>query len=117
MSHSGGPADPSERRYYPRVRLCGEVNGRPVPMQIPLVLQDISLGGFAVEGAIGFSPGAVHWFELTATVGWAMVKAICVHCVHADPLYGDVYFAGFEFDQKDEKEQRAVAALVSKVLA
>jgi len=110
------PPTERDRRQHPRIRAFGHVHGRPAQLELSLELQDISAGGFSVESPIAFPLDTEFWFEFTANVGWAMLRAKCMHCVKASPLYGDVYFAGFRFVSCDQKDSRAITDLVNRVL-
>jgi hypothetical protein len=106
----------AERREFPRIRLFGDLHGRPVPLQVTLVLQDISVGGFSVESPIDFRPGVQFWFELIGSGSSAMLRATCLHCVRANPFYGDVFFAGFQFTRSEERDLEGIWTMVNDVL-
>ena len=105
-----------ERREFPRIRAFGELHGRPVPLQVTLVLEDLSLGGFSIESPLDFRPGVEYWFELIGRDGAAMLRAICMHCAGTSPFYGADYFAGFRFARTDEKDIEAIGAMVDGLL-
>lgn len=88
-----------------------------MPLDDGLRVQDISLGGFAVETPLGFMPGSEHAFEFTTTDGQqAVLRATNVHCMRINRRDGHaVYFAGFAFDRLRAEDRQAIDDLVNAV--
>jgi c-di-GMP-binding flagellar brake protein YcgR len=106
---------PDERRRFPRIRVFQELQSRVVPLEDEFRVHDISLGGFAVESPIGFTPGTEHQFEFTMTDGrQAVLRATSVHCLRIN--LGDqspTYFAGFAFERIHAEDLQAIEELVN----
>jgi hypothetical protein len=54
-----------ERRHSPRIELLGQLHGRVVAYDVPVVVRNVSLGGLLLESTFPFTEGAVHGFRLT----------------------------------------------------
>jgi len=54
-----------ERRRSPRLQLLGEVHGQLVDMAVPIVVRNLSEGGFSIDTTLEFPDDAVHRFRLT----------------------------------------------------
>jgi c-di-GMP-binding flagellar brake protein YcgR len=106
-----------ERRRYPRIRVFTEIQGRIMPLQEQTTVYDVSLGGFALQSAIGFERGAEHQFEFTMSDGQqAVLRATSVHCMRINRLDSDVlYFAGFAFDRTHAADRSAIDMLVASL--
>ena len=89
------------RRRSPRVEVLGTLHGQIVAMDIPLVVRNISAGGFGIESQVAFPVGAQHRFRFTAETGLRVV--LSAEARHCDPVAMSDgvtrYRAGFEFVQ------------------
>ena len=54
-----------DRRRSPRIELMGRLHGHSVSLDLPVRVLQMSLGGMAIETAVPFPVGAVHFFRLT----------------------------------------------------
>ena len=70
-----------ERRRSPRLQLLGEVHGQLVGMAVPILVRDLSEGGFSIDTTLEFPDDAVHRFRLTpaASDQAIIVQARAVH--------------------------------------
>lgn len=88
-----------------------------MPLDDALRVHDISLGGFAVDTPIGFTPGAEHQFEFTMPDGTLIVlSATVVHCMRINrPDDEPLYFGGFAFNRVRVEDRKAIEELVSAI--
>ena len=112
-------ASSNERRQFPRIRVFEELQSRVMPLADDFLVHDISVGGFALEAALGFMPGTDHQFEFTMPDGRQVVlPATNVHCLRINR--GDeppIYFAGFSFDRFQAQNRQAIEELVNTTAA
>jgi hypothetical protein len=89
------------RRRSPRVEVLATLHGQIVAMDVPLVVRNMSAGGFGIESQVAFPAGAVHRFRFTAETGLRVVlSAQARHCEPVAMSDGVTrYRAGFEFVQ------------------
>jgi hypothetical protein len=86
----------SQRRFE-RIDVLTRVKGRLVAIDTPIVIHDLSRGGFSLVSRTGFQPGATLDFHLTGVNGQtARVTAQAVHTrpVHTSP---GLHLSGFRF--------------------
>lgn len=108
------PGARTSRRRFPRLEVMGRVEGQLVPLDLPLVLRDLSRGGFSCESTVPFPPGTAHQFRFTTPAGAVVtLEASAIHCrltrVDADGQHA--YISGLEF-QSSEATDQAVSILV-----
>lgn len=109
------------RRSDLRLQILGQLYGHIVALDMPLVVQDLSAGGFAVESQISFFPGASHQFRFTTAAGTPIV--VNAQAIHCHPIVGPDgeprFLAGFEFlkDPDDSDAKEAVDALLDVALS
>jgi hypothetical protein len=102
------------RRRFPRLEVLGLVEGKRVPLDVPLTIRDLSQGGFSAESSVPFPPGTQHHFRFTTTnQNEVSLDATSVHCrlasVDRDGHY--TYITGFEF-VSDETTDKSIAMLI-----
>jgi len=106
---------PPARRAAPRVEVMGQLHGLLVALRIPLVVRNLSSGGFAVEGVVAFPAGAIHTFRFTSPNGPViLVRAAAQHC-RLVPTDADQprYLAGFSFvHDPTEQTERGIEVLL-----
>lgn len=114
---SSSPLPFRSRRRHPRIEILGDLEGRRVPLDVPITVRDLSQGGFSVESTTPFPPGTSHHFRFT-TPGQPEValEATAVHCrlASASPDGQVTYVTGFEF-HSDAAMDRAVGALIASL--
>jgi len=54
-----------ERRRSARVAILGRLHGLAISLDVPVKVNDLSLGGMAIETPVAFPLGAVQEFQLT----------------------------------------------------
>jgi len=109
------------RRSDLRLQVLGQLYGHVVAFDVPLAVQNISAGGFAVDSPIPFSSGTSHRFRFTTNDGRTiLVHAQTVHCLRVRTPDGDTrYLAGFEFicEPDDDRAREGIAALIDAALS
>jgi len=105
------------RRRHPRIAVLGEIQGRRVPLDMPITVRDLSLRGFSAESAQPFPPGTRHQFQFTKPDGpEILLEATAIHCRIASAT-GDgqvTFVSGFEFVSSDATDA-AVASLIDTI--
>jgi hypothetical protein len=107
-----GPA--TDRRRHPRVDVTPDLRAFALPDEQPLVVRDVSVGGFSAESAVKFVVGSQQAFRLFARNGrHTTVLARVAYCA-ATPLLisRPVYVAGFEFLAQPADNLQLVADIV-----
>ena len=87
-----------ERRHEPRIELLGEINGQVMPFALPVVLLDLSPGGFAIASSVPFTPDAEYTFQFNGVRPHGPIRAKDMHCLRVS--HGTTsasYVAGFSF--------------------
>ncbi len=114
-------APAAQRRRSARLQLLGEVHGQLVGIDVPIVVRDISDGGFAILSTLEFPADAVHRFQLSLESDARFAQVAQVRVVHSRMVPGDtevLYATGFEFTTEQPHTTReAVKALVDCVRA
>jgi hypothetical protein len=103
------------RRSAPRIELLGEINCQVMPFATPVVLLDVSEGGFAVASSVPFKPNDEYTFQFRGSRALGPIRAKDVHCLrvsHGDS--GASYVAGFSFVSSVPSEQELVDELVAE---
>ena len=79
--------------------MLGQLHGSLVTLEVPLVVLNVSAGGFAIESAVSFPAGAGHQFRFTTAAGTTVVMtAVAIHSRPATSRNGlHHYVTGFEF--------------------
>ena len=97
-----------DRRTSTRIELLGEINGRVMPFKLPVVLLDLSPGGFALASPVPFVRHAEYTFQFNGTRQHGPIRAKDVHCLRVSHGSTDAsYVAGFSFvlDQPADRER------------
>lgn len=88
----------SDRRQDTRIELLGEINGQVMPFALPVVLLDLSPGGFAIASSVPFTPNAEYTFQFNGTRPHGPIRAKDMHCLRVSHgTTGASYVAGFSF--------------------
>jgi hypothetical protein len=104
-----------EGRSAPRIELFGEINCQVMPSATPVVLLDLSAGGFAVASSVPFRPHDEYTFQFRGIRDHGPIRAKDVHCLrvsHGDS--GASYVAGFRFVSSVPSERELVDGLVAE---
>lgn len=105
-----------QRRRSPRLQLLGEVHGQLVGMAVPIVLRDISDGGFSMVTTIEFPADAVHRFQLMLDADEGSAIVVQARVVHGRMMTGDtevLYITGFAFTpEQPHSSASAIRTLV-----
>lgn len=107
-----------ERRRSPRIEVLGRLEGTLVALDVPIVVQDLSLGGMAVETPFPFDHDSLHEFQLELGDGsWVILQARARHSRSlAGPDGTPSYVTGFEFvDPEPSDDSATVADLIEKI--
>jgi hypothetical protein len=108
------PARP-ERREFTRIRLLTPFHGKVVGVHAPMLLKDISLGGFSVVSSIPFPVGAEHPFEFSLMGHGIVLTARVAHCTRSNPGGKPVHVVGFAFVRHQASDGDTIEALVQAV--
>jgi len=105
----------TDRRTSPRIELLGEINGQVLPFAMPVVLLDLSPGGFALASPVPFARHAEYTFQFNGTRSHGPIRAKDVHCLRVSHGTTDVsYVAGFSFVLNHPADQEVVDALIAE---
>ncbi len=115
------PAADACRRRDLRLQILGQLYGQLLALDVPLAVQNLSGGGFAVESPIPFYTGTSHQFRFTTNEGRSVtVTAQVVHCMRfLSPAGEPRFLAGFEFvrEADDTATQAAIDTLLDSALS
>ena len=104
-----------DRRTSPRIELLGEIDVRVMPLRLPVVLLDLSPGGFALASPVPFVRHAEYTFQFSGTRPLGSVRAKDVHCLRVSHGVTDAsYVAGFSFVLEQPTDQAVVDDLISE---
>jgi hypothetical protein len=104
-----------DRRKSPRIELLGEIAGQIVPYALPVVLLDLSPGGFAIASPVPFTPDSEYTFNFNATRQHGPIRAIAAHCLRVS--HGSEttsYVAGFSFVLDKPASKQSVDSLIAE---
>jgi hypothetical protein len=109
-----------QRRRSPRLQLLGEVHGQIVGIALPIVVRDLSDGGFSIVTSIDFPADAVHRFELALESDSRPPIQVQARVVHGRLLAGDpeaLFVTGFAFtDDQPNASKADIRALVTELV-
>ena len=102
-----------ERRASVRITEVRDVFGTLLPLGEPLVIHDLSRGGFAIISPFEFLPDTEHRFAFVLSSGhWVRVNASTTHCERIEDIGGDArYCAGFSFSSASPIDELAIDVL------
>jgi hypothetical protein len=104
----------TDRRTGPRIELLGEINGQVLPFAMPVVLLDLSPGGFALSSPVPFVRHAEYTFKFNGTRPHGPIRAKDVHCLRVSHGTTDVsYVAGFSFVFHRAGDEEVVDGLIA----
>lgn len=104
-----------DRRQNPRIELLGEINGQIMPFALPVVLLDLSDGGFAIASPVPFKPNSEYTFQFNGTRPFGPIRAKDVHCLRVSHGTSSVsYVAGFSFVLTNPTDRAVVAGLLAE---
>jgi hypothetical protein len=107
------------RRLNPRVEVLGQLYGQLVTWQVPLVIRDVSEGGFSVESEVAFPEGSTHLFRFTTGGSRTLfLNGRCVYSRQVDPRQpGEVskFVTGFEFVRDLAATDESIGVLLDAV--
>jgi hypothetical protein len=105
----------TDRRTNPRIELLGEINGKVMPFAMPVVLLDLSPGGFAISSPVPFARHAEYTFQFRGKRPYGPIRAKDVHCLRVSHGTTDVsYVAGFSFVLHRPSDYAMVAELIAE---
>jgi hypothetical protein len=105
----------AERRTTPRIELVGEINGRVLPFKLPVVLLDLSPGGFALASPVPFERHAEYTFIFNGKHPHGPIRAKDVHCLRVSHGTTDAsYVAGFSFILDEPADRQLVDNLIAE---
>jgi hypothetical protein len=95
--------------------LLGEVHGQLVGMSVPIVLRDISDGGFSIVTTLEFPGDAIHRFQLMLDADEGSAIVVQARVVHGRMMTGDIevlYVTGFAFTQEQPHTSHATIRML-----
>lgn len=105
----------TERRTSTRIELLGEINGKVMPFAMPVVLLDLSPGGFAISSPVPFARHAEYTFQFRGRRPYGPIRAKDVHCLRVSHGTTDAsYVAGFSFVFHRPSDHAMVADLIAE---
>jgi hypothetical protein len=111
----------SNRRKNLRIEILGQLYGHVVALDVPLAVQNLSAGGFAVDSPIPFYAGTSHQLRFTTSEGQSVsIGAQTAHCLRVRTPQGDTrYLVGFEFTREadDPGDKEAIDTLLDSALS
>ena len=104
-----------ERRRYPRIEILGRVRGSVRPLDVPITLLNLSLGGFLMQTPMEYQIGETHEFQFTmGQKDPIVVRARIAHAMRVTVDHGPLFLFGLEFIDADLRGTgAAIESLVS----
>jgi len=94
-------AGPSERRRIRRLLIIDwlySLQSEPLTLETPVVIRDLSLGGFSIEGRVQIPTGEEHAFRFTDEERSSFVtSAISVYSAPVSEANEQLYLTGLKF--------------------
>ena len=104
-----------DRRTSTRIELLGEIKGKVMPFKLPVVLLDLSPGGFALASPVPFVRHAVYTFQFSGIREHGPIQAKDMHCLRVSHGSTDAsYVAGFSFVFERPADQALVDGLLAE---
>ena len=102
-----------ERRASVRISEVRDISGTLLPLGEPLVIHDLSRGGFGIISPFEFLSDTEHRFAFVLPSGhWVRVNARTTHCERIEDLGGHArYCAGFSFSSDSPEDALALDVL------
>ena len=116
---SSGPGKPRpDHRRTPRINVRHRLTGHLVEIDQPVVVCDISLGGFSVESEVEL-PAGVHIVRLQEGERWSVtVTAASRHHQSRKSARGGVHHVlGFEYEDQTPETQHTIRVLFERLAA
>jgi hypothetical protein len=109
----------TERRRYPRLEILGRIKGVVRPLDVPITLLNLSLGGFLMQTPMEYRVGEIHEFQFTmGDKEPLIVRARIAHAMRATVDHEPVYLFGLEFVDRDTRTaDEPMQSLVSALMA
>jgi hypothetical protein len=106
-----------ERRRSPRIEILGQVHGEVVSLDLPILLREVSFGGFSAEAPIQFPEGVAHAFRFSPTGEEPIILTARVTYSRpaADDEAATTYVTGFAFAHKHAQTRESVDELIDKI--
>lgn len=113
-----GSASNHEQRRTPRINVRNRLTGKLVSMDLPVIVRDISLGGFSVETDAPL-PGGVHVVRLQEDDRWSVtVTAASRHTRSIRRSDGGArHIMGFEYEDQSADTQQTIRVLFERLAA
>jgi hypothetical protein len=106
-----------ERRRSPRIEILGQIHGEVVSLDLPILLREVSFGGFSAETPIQFPLGVAHAFRFSPAGEEALI--LTARVTYSRPAAADesatTYITGFEFAHKHAQTRESVDELIDKI--
>jgi hypothetical protein len=115
---SGPTAPRPDLRRTPRINVRHRLTGHLVSIDRPVIVRDISLGGFSLESDEAL-PDGVHIVRLQEGERWSVtVTAASRHHQSRRSAKGDVHHVmGFEYEDQTPETQHTIRVLFERLAA
>lgn len=115
---SSGSAARADMRRTPRIDARHRLRGYLVSLDRPVVVRDLSLGGFAVESDDPIPPG-IHIVRIQENERWSVtVTADSRHVQSSERTDGTrKYVMGFEYADQSPDTQQTIRVLFERLAA
>ena len=107
----------TERRHSARVAILGRLHGQAIALDVPVKVQDLSLGGMAIETPVPFPVGAEQDFGLTlGDDSTVLLKGRIARCLDASREGRPLFRIGVEFiDDEEAAEDDGVGRILERL--
>jgi len=108
----------TERRRYPRIEILGRIEGVIRPLDVPITLLNLSLGGFLMQTPMEYHVGEIHEFQFTMSkMDPIVARARIAHAMRVTVDHQPVYLFGLEFIDRDTRAgDEPVQSLVTALM-
>jgi len=118
MTPDSASGSNAEQRRSPRINVRERLRGRVVELDLPVVVRDISLGGFSVESDQAL-PTGIHIVRLQEDDRWSVtVTAASRHRRSTrNPDGSTRHVMGFEYEDQSPDTQHTLRVLYERLAA
>lgn len=108
----------NERRRYPRLAILGRIQGIVRPLDAPITLLNLSLGGFLMQTPSQFAVGEIHEFQFAVTKQDPIVlRARVAHAMRVTVDHVPLHAYGLEFlDRETDAVTDKIDLLISVLM-
>lgn len=105
-----------ESRRHPRVWVSEVLEGKSPSVDGPLVVRDLSDGGFAIESYQRFVPGGRHRFHIQGPSALSVaLDAVAIHSMRVEVHGKTAHITGFAFDRLTMDQRARLTVLLEEL--